>query len=207
MCCRGREIPWAHGTAAANLARMPRLFVVTGIPASGKSTVAKALMRLTERGVAVDGDTIRAMVESGSVGMSPDAGEEALRQLRLRHRASLAVADVYLHAGFEVAFSDNVLGRVLGELPGIVPCERFHLVVLDPAPEAIRRRDRERGGRVYTEENGAFAWLREVLETETPRIGLWLDTTNQSPDETAATVMARLEESLVPADPTNRPDR
>jgi len=175
--------------------------VITGIPAAGKSTVAKALMRLTERGVAVDGDTISAMVESGSVGMSPDAGEEALRQLRLRYQASLAVADVYLRAGFDVAFSDNVIGRVLDELPGIVPCERFHLVVLDPAPDEIRRRDRARGARVYTEENGAFDWLREVLEAETPRIGLWLDTTHQSAAETAATIMARLDESVVRADP------
>jgi hypothetical protein len=177
-----------------------RLFVITGIPASGKSSVARALMRRAERGVAVDGDTVRAMVLSGRVEMGPNPDEEALRQLRLRWRASLAVAEVYLRAGFDVAFSDNVLGAMLGELPGMVPCERFHLVVLDPEPAEVARRDRERGTTAYTPDNGAFEWLREVLVTETPRIGLWLDTTRQSAEETAQTVLDRLDESVVAAD-------
>ena len=172
--------------------------MITGVPASGKSTVARALMQRSERGVAVDGDTVRAMVRSGAVEMSPDAGEEALRQLRLRWQASLAVADVYLRAGFDVAFSDNILGVMLGELPGMVPCERFHLVVLDPAPEEVARRDRERDKTAYTPENGSFGWLREVLASETPRtIGLWLDTTRQTAEETAATILERLDESAV----------
>lgn len=186
---------------------MPRLFVITGVPASGKSTVAKALMGLTGRGVVVDGDAIRAMVASGSADMTPNASDEALRQLRLRFRASLAVADVYLRAGFDVAFNDNVLGRVLGELPDIVPCEDFHLVVLDPEPEVVGRRDRERGGAVYTEENGTFAWLREVMETETPRLGLWLDNSHQTPEETATEIMARLGASAMRGNPTNRSGR
>ncbi len=181
--------------------------MISGIPASGKSTVARALMQRSERGVAVDGDAVRAMVCSGAVQMSPDAGDEALRQLRLRWRASLAVADVYLRAGFDVAFSDNVLGAMLGELPGMVPCERFHLVVLDPEPAEVARRDREREKTAYTPENGSFGWLREVL-AETPRIGLWLDTTRQTPEETVATILRRLDESLVSAvhnDSSGRP--
>lgn len=178
---------------------MGRLFVISGIPAAGKSTVAEALMRRCARGVAVDGDAIRAMVVGGGVDMSPSPSEEALRQLRLRYRASLAVAATYLDAGFDVAFGDCVLGPMLGELPRIVPVERFHLVVLDPAPETVRERDRLRNYSVYTGQNGRFAWLRDVLEQETPRLGLWLDTSRQSPEETAAEIMARLDASLVTA--------
>ena len=176
---------------------MGRLFVISGIPAAGKSTVAEALMRRSARGVVVDGDEIRAMVVSGGADMSPAPSEEALRQLRLRYHACLAVATTYLDAGFDVAFGDCVLGPMLGELPQIVPGERFHLVVLDPAPETIRERDRLRNAAVYTEQNGKFTWLRDVLEKETPRLGLWLDTSRQSPEETAAEILARLDESLV----------
>jgi chloramphenicol 3-O-phosphotransferase len=181
---------------------MTRLIVVTGIPASGKSTVAAALARRSARGVVVDGDTIRAMVVSGYVDMTREPGEEALRQLRLRYQASLAVAGVYLQAGFDVVFNDNILGPMLGELPGLVPCARFHLVVLSPGPETIRHRDRERAKTAYTAENGSFDWLCNVLAKETPRLGLWLDTSHQTPDETADVIIAKLDESLIVTDAT-----
>lgn len=176
---------------------VPRLIVLTGIPASGKSTVAAALAKRFSRGVVVDGDVIRAMVVSGRVDMTPEAGVEALHQLRLRYQASLAVADVYLRAGFDVVFNDNVLGPMLAELPGLVPCERFHLVVLNPDPDTIRERDRDRGKDTYTAENGAFHWLREVLAEQTPRLGLWLDTSRQTPDETVDTILAKLDRALL----------
>ncbi|WP_194904344.1 AAA family ATPase [Catenulispora rubra] len=176
---------------------MARLIVVTGIPASGKTTVAAALAQRSTRAVVVDGDTIRAMVVSGYVDMARDPSEEALRQLRLRYQASLAVAHVYLQAGFDVVFNDNVLGPLLDELPGLVPCDQFHLVVLNPGPEVIRDRDREREKTAYTAENGSFDWLREVLANETPRLGLWLDTSHQTPDESADVIIAKLDESLI----------
>lgn len=176
---------------------MPRLIVLTGIPASGKSTVAAALAERFARGVVVDGDAIRAMVLSGRADMTPEPSAEALRQLRLRYQASLAVADVYLRAGFDVVFNDNILGPMLGELPDLVPCGQFHLVVLNPDPDTIRNRDRDRSKSAYTAENGAFHWLHEVLAEQTPRLGLWLDTSRQTPDETADTILARLDAALL----------
>ncbi|WP_223297462.1 AAA family ATPase [Catenulispora acidiphila] len=177
------------------------MIVVTGIPASGKSTVAAVLAQRCARGVIVDGDTIRAMVVSGCVDMSREPSAEALWQLRLRYQASLAVAGVYLQAGFDVVFNDNVLGPLLDELPGLVPCDRFHLVVLNPSPEVIRDRDRQRAKTAYTAENGKFDWLRDVLTKETPRLGLWLDTSRQTPDESADIIIAKLDESLIFTDP------
>jgi cytidylate kinase len=61
------------------------LFVISGVSASGKSTVARLLAEQFERGVCVPGDAIRAMMVSGRVEVRPNSGEEALRQLTLRY--------------------------------------------------------------------------------------------------------------------------
>ena len=61
------------------------LFVISGVSAAGKSTVARLLAERFERGVCVPGDAIRAMIASGRIDMRPDAGKEALRQLTLRY--------------------------------------------------------------------------------------------------------------------------
>jgi cytidylate kinase len=61
------------------------LFVISGVSAAGKSTVARLLAGRFARGVCVHGDEIRAMVVSGRADMRPDAGREALRQLTLRY--------------------------------------------------------------------------------------------------------------------------
>ncbi|HEY3870444.1 MAG TPA: AAA family ATPase [Actinocrinis sp.] len=165
---------------------MSRLIVVSGIPASGKSTVARILAQRSRFGVVVDGDAVVNGVVSGGVRMSPNASDEALRQLRLRYRAALAMAEVYLGGGFDVVFNENILGPVLAELPGLVPCDEFHLVVLNPDAETVLRRDRGRRKTAYRD-NGRFTidQLHSLLANETPRLGLWLDTTDQTPDETA----------------------
>lgn len=60
------------------------LFVISGVSAAGKSTVARLLAERFERSVCVPGDAIREMVVSGRADMSPDPGPEALGQLTLR---------------------------------------------------------------------------------------------------------------------------
>lgn len=96
---------------------MTRLIVVTGIPASGKTTVAAALAQRSARGVVIDGDTIRAMVVSGYVNMSREPSAEALRQLRLRYQASLAVTGVYLQQASMLSSTTTSSGRCLTNCP------------------------------------------------------------------------------------------
>jgi shikimate kinase len=90
------------------------LFVISGVSAAGKSTVARLLAERFQHGVCVLGDAIRAMMVSGRVDMRPDAGAEALRQLALRYSGTLAGADVFLGAGFGVVVEDVIIGPILG---------------------------------------------------------------------------------------------
>ncbi|CAH0119527.1 hypothetical protein PAE9249_02031 [Paenibacillus sp. CECT 9249] len=78
------------------------IYLITGIMASGKSTVAQHLAEKFEKGVHLRGDTFRRMIVSGREEMLPDSEGEAIEQLRLRHRISAAAADAYFEAGFNV---------------------------------------------------------------------------------------------------------
>jgi gluconate kinase len=173
------------------------LFVISGVSASGKSTVARLLAERFERGVCVPGDTIRAMIASGRVDVRPDSGPEALRQLTLRYAGALRVADVFLHGGFDVVVEDVIIGPVLRDFLGLVPVPEFHLVFLDPDTAAIERRERERDRIAYGPGRWSVGGLQAVLREETDRIGLWLDTTRQSAEQTVEAILTDLDASRV----------
>ena len=173
------------------------LFVISGVSASGKSTVARLLAERFERGVCVPGDTIRAMIASGRVDVRPDSGPEALRQLTLRYAGALRVADVFLHGGFDVVVEDVIIGPILRDFLGLVPVPEFHLVFLDPDAAAIERRERERDRIAYGPGRWSVGGLQAVLREETDRIGLWLDTTRQSAEQTVEAILTDLDASRV----------
>jgi len=173
------------------------LFVISGISAAGKSTVARLLAGRFEHGVCVPGDTIREMVVSGRADMRPDAGADELGHLLLRYAGALAVAEVFLRGGFDVVVEDVIIGSVLPEFLALVPVPEFHLVFLDPDAAAIERRERERGRIVYEPGRWSVGGLQALLREETDRIGLWLDTTRHSAEETVDAILSNLDASRV----------
>jgi predicted kinase len=173
------------------------LFVISGVSAAGKSTVVRLLAERFERGVCVPGDAIRAMMVSGLVDMQPDAGEEALRHLALRYAGALSVAQVFLRGGFDAVVEDVIIGPVLRDFLGLVPVPEFHLVFLDPDAAAIERRERERSRVAYGPGRWSVGGLQAVLREETDRIGLWLDTTAQSAEQTVDAILSDLDASRV----------
>jgi hypothetical protein len=179
------------------------LFVISGVSASGKSTVAGLLARRFGRAVCVPGDAIREMVVSGRVEMRPDPDAEALRQLMLRYAGALAVAGVFLNGGFDVVVEDVIIGSVLPEFVKMVPLPEFHLVFLDPDAAAIQQREQERDRVAYGPGRWSVGGLQAVLREETDRIGLWLDTTGQSAEQTVDAILADLDASRVRV-PTSR---
>ena len=173
------------------------LFVVSGVSAAGKSTVARLLAQRFERGVCVPGDAIRAMIASGRIDMRPGAEKEALRQLALRYAGALSVARVFLDGGFDVVVEDVIIGPILRDFLALVPVPEFHLVFLDPDAAAIRQRELERDRIAYRPGRWSVDGLQTVLREETDRIGLWLDTTGQSAAETVESILSDLDASRV----------
>ena len=110
-------------------------YLVTGIQAAGKSSVAQALAaRLPAPAVHVHGDQFRRWVVSGRADMTPDPTTAAVEQLRLRHRLTAVTCDGYAGAGFSVVAQDVILGSFLAYTVGLVRARPLHVVVLAPRP-------------------------------------------------------------------------
>lgn len=177
---------------------MNGVVLITGISASGKSTVAQALAERLPRSVHVRGDAFRRMVVRGRADMTPDLREEAVRQLHLRYRIAAQTADLYAEAGFTSIVQDVTLGADLKRFIKYVRTRPLRVVVLAPGPAAVERRERERAKTGYG--TWTIAQLDAALRNETPRVGLWLDTSYQSPGETVDEILARSDEALIGED-------
>ncbi len=97
-------------------ADQPSIVLITGIMASGKSTVAQALAERLPKSVHLRGDSFRRMIVNGRVEMQPPFPDQAYAQLRLRYRLSVITADLYCAAGFTVIYQDVIVGAVLQEV-------------------------------------------------------------------------------------------
>ncbi|MEV4017623.1 AAA family ATPase [Nonomuraea angiospora] len=175
---------------------MNGVVLITGISAAGKSTVAQALAERLPRSAHVRGDTFRRMVVGGRAEMTPDLDGEAVRQLHLRYRIAANTADLYFDAGFTPIVQDVILGPDLERFTKLIHTRPLHVIVLAPDPDEVDRRERARPKAGYAAD-WTIAQLDGSLRTETPRIGLWLDTTRQTPEETVDEIIARATEALV----------
>ncbi|MFF4418437.1 AAA family ATPase [Streptosporangium sp. NPDC001559] len=165
------------------------VLLVTGIQAAGKSTVAQRLAERLPRSAHVRGDVFRRMVVGGRAEMTPEPSAEALAQLRLRHRLTAATCDEYFAAGFTVVAQDVVLGEHLTEMTRLVRARPLLVVVLAPRAEVVEAREAARAKDAYV--HWKAGPLDAVLRERTPRLGLWLDTSEQTPEETVEEILAR----------------
>ncbi len=173
---------------------MNHIYLVTGVMAAGKSTVSALFAARLSRAVHLRGDAFRKMIVSGRAEMSENASEEALSQLYLRYRISAQVAGEYLRAGFDVVLQDNYYGQALTDMLNLLDGLPVRVVVLCPDVETVKRREAERGKVGYS--SFGVEPLYEMFLRETPRIGYWIDSSNQTPQETVDAIAEHFRLSL-----------
>ncbi len=129
--------------------------------------------------------------------MTSTPSPEAFRQLSLRYQGAALLAQHYADNGFDFVYNDIVLGAFVSDWMERITGAQRHLIVLAPSVDAIVEREVARGdGNSYRDWQGPGASLAEAVESlavgldEIPRRGLWLDTSEDSPEEVVEQILA-----------------
>lgn len=174
---------------------LPGCLLITGTPGAGKTTVSRLVAERLPRAAQVDGDVFGLMLMSGRANMLDEEGRwnpgpEGQRQLRLRMVNLCSVADNFAEAGFTpVADSVVETREELEFIAGRLRARPLMLVVLCPPLEVARHRNATRA--VETQVDYDFAPLARNQQRELGDLGWWLDSGDQTPEQTADLIVAQ----------------
>jgi adenylate kinase family enzyme len=165
-----------------------QVFLISGIPGAGKTTVSRALAARFPRAAHLEGDAIGDLVVSGRVLPHEEPSDEAARQLLVRRRSICRIADTYADAGFVAVIDDVVVSPgVLATYEDELLTRPLVFVQLQPSLDVVRARDAGRDKTWFDVWSHLDAQMREWH----PKPGLWLDTSDLSVEETVDAIVAR----------------
>jgi hypothetical protein len=180
----------------------PTAMLITGVQSSGKSTVGRLLAHRLPIAAFIEGDDLWRMVVSGRADMTDPPTDAALAQLELRYRHGAMLSESFVAAGIHAVHVDNLYGSAVVTQLDRLRC-RTALVVLRPRAEVVVEREAERGTGAYEPWRPPGGTLLETVQrfdgwlAETPPIGLWVDSSHQSPDDTVDWILEHWEHSLI----------
>ena len=175
----------------------PPIFLITGAPGSGKTSVATALMQRFPYGLHIPIDDLREWVVSGIAHPVPVWTDETSHQFLLARRAAAEIARLYAGAGFAVAIDDIIYpaeaqALFVDHLPGYT----IHKILLHPSVDVALARNARRTNKQFDTSTLAEpirAIHRSLAQQNFIGMGwLILDNSELSVEETVDAVLERL---------------
>jgi chloramphenicol 3-O-phosphotransferase len=143
------------------------VFLLTGTPGSGKSSVSRVLLQTFEFGLHLPVDDLREFVVSGIAHPIPGTSETA-RQFRLARAAAVNSAKLYARQGFAVVIDDVIFPDDAAPLEAELAAEfRVHKILLRPRLEVALERNATRDNK-YFETSVLVPVIRELYQNMNP---------------------------------------
>lgn len=170
------------------------VFVISGVPGTGKSSVCEALMSRFDRGIHIPLDDIRSWMVKGYADPTKPWNDETELQFRLSREGAARMARSYSDAGFAVAIDDVVWPHEVEELFAPVLAGRgFYRVFLHAPLEVTLQRNATRSNKSFDtavlEETIRMLHGRVDVRNEQWSGWLVLDTSRMTVQETVAAIL------------------
>ena len=178
---------------------MNDVWIISGNPAAGKTTTSKALAKRFAKAAVISRDDLQAQIISGNVWPDELPEEEAMFQIDMNIRNQCALAKSYLEHGFTPVCDDVVGKEQLSIYKESLEGFNLFLVTINSPFETVLKRDKQRSKVSRFSNPSRYELLKEYVLTLSG-IGLWVDNSMMSVEETVSHILATRDKCLLEAD-------